>query len=274
MNTNHINAYMQPVLTVTNIARETHSTISSRIDKAITALNEDMLPSKIVPSRSMGREFPLIGEEDGTGNLAHAHPKPLKGTLPNTNHITSGVPPVLAMPHIASDAHATKSSRIDKAITVLDEDILHSIRVFSQRTGKDVPLIEEEDDTGNPALNRVLSELKSFQKRDFECCENVDLAGTWNALGLIRLYMQRDAEEARKCHEEALRIYRNKCDEDRVAVAVILNDLGNCYEQLHQSSRALDSYNEAMRLLKEQKMSENHICMQATLRSISRLSRR
>jgi tetratricopeptide (TPR) repeat protein len=221
------------------------------------------------------------------GDAAQAHSKPFKGILSNTNQhiITSGMPqqPVSTMTDIAEETHhhATRSSKIDEATTALDKDTLPSSKSSSKivasqrRLGRDVPLIEDGGDTGNPALNKVLSELKSFQIRDFEHCEeSADLAEMWNALGLIRLHMQRDAEEARKCHEEALRIYRKMCDEDRVSVAVTLNDLGSCYEQLHQSSRALDYYREALRLLKEQKIDDNHVHMQKTLRSLSRLSRK
>jgi tetratricopeptide (TPR) repeat protein len=319
--------------TMTHIAREdTHAKISSRIDTAITALvlNEDILPSKIVPSqRTLGRHVSLIEEEDNKGNpalnkvlselksfqkgdlehcgesadlaetwkalglirlqhmqrrdAAQEHSKPLKGiqALSNTNQhiVTSGMPqPLSTMIDIVEETHhARRSSKIDEATTALDKDILLSSKIVaSQRTlGRDVPLIEEVGDTGNPTLDKVLSELKCFQKRDFELCEeSADLAEMWNALGLIRLHMQRNAEEARKCHEEALRIYRKMCDEDRVSVAITFNDLGSCHEQLHQSNRALDYYKEALRLLKEQKMDENHVHMQKTLRSISRLSRK
>jgi hypothetical protein len=57
--------------------------------------------------------------------------------------------------------------------------------VASQRTlGRDVSLIEEGGDTGNPASNKVLSELKSFQNRDFEHCEeSADLA---KLMGCVR----------------------------------------------------------------------------------------
>jgi tetratricopeptide (TPR) repeat protein len=290
--TNHSTSGIQPVLTMTHIAREnTHA--KSRIDTAITALilNEDILPSKIVPSqRTLGRDLPLIEEEDNKGNpamnkvlselksfqkrdfehceestdladtwnalglirlhmqrgdAAQAHSMPLKGILSNTNQhiITSGMPqqPVAIMTDIAEETHhhATRSSKIDEAKTALDKDMLPSSKIVaSQRTlGRDVPLIEEGDDTGNPALNKVLSEIKSFQNRDFEHCEeSADLAELGNALGLIRLHMQRDAGEARNCHEEALRIYRTICDEDRVSVAVTLDDLGSCYEPLHQKA--------------------------------------
>jgi tetratricopeptide (TPR) repeat protein len=289
-NTNHITSGMQPFFTMTHhLAREAHDIrSSSRINTAITALvlNEDSLP---FPSQRMARDVARIEKEGDKGNPAQAHSKrrPLKGTLstnakPIRSYSEGAVrqeEPVLTMrtPNTAArETPATpRSSRINEAtITALDQDILSTKIVPSPRMGRDEPLLEEGGDTGNPALNRVLSELKSFQKRDLEHCEeSLDLAETWNALGLIRLHMQRDAEEARKCHEEALRIYR-KCDEDRVSVAVTLNDLGNCYEQLHQSSRALDSYNEALRLLKEQKMAGDHVRMQATLRSISRLSRK
>jgi tetratricopeptide (TPR) repeat protein len=289
---------------MTHIPRETHdAAISARIDTSISALNEDILPSKIVPSQRVGKDAPLTEEENDAGNSSQAHSssKPSGAALNKNNkkgssiavllssNTSSNIPPGMQPPVLtmitpnARETHATGSSRIDEAMTALDEDIpLPSKMVPSQAAARlgsrDVPLIEEQGenhDTGIPALNTVLSELKSFQKRDLEHGEeSVELAETWNALGLVRLHMQRDAEEGRKCHEEALRIYRGKCDEDRVAVAVTLNDLGNCYEQLHQSSRALDSYNKALRLLKEQKMADNHVRMQATLRSISRLSRK
>ena len=274
-----------------HIARDAHAKISSRIDNAITdlVLDEGILASKIVPSQRMGRDDAIIEEGGSKGNPALdkvlSELKSFQKPRDHFEHCEEGADLAetwnalgLIRQHLQRQKYATRSSKkIVEAVTALDKDILPSKMVPSQRMGRDVPLIEEGGDTGNPVLDKVLSDLKALQKRDFEQCEeSADLAEMWNALGLIRLYMQRDAEEAVKCHEEALRIYRKKCHEevDRIAIAVTLNDLASCYEQLHQSGRALDYYSKALQLLKEQEMADSHVHMQKTLRSISRLSRK
>ena len=140
----------------------------------------------------------------------------------------------------------------------------------SKRQCEETPVIEEAC-TGNPYLNRVLADIKCFQEN--ECCNKEALAEAWNALGLIRLHMQRNANEARKCHEQALRIYQSH-QELSVPTAITLNDLAFCYEQLSQIDRALETYNKALRMFKDLNMTESNIRVEATLRSISRVCRK
>ena len=137
-----------------------------------------------------------------------------------------------------------------------------------------LPKVESVTDTGNPHLNKVLSELRRHRlqlERDDNCLEE-DYAEAWNSLGLIRIHMQNNADEARKCHEQALRIFRAK-DTTVVNIATTLIDLGLCYERLAKQEQALKTYEEALQLLKSHQVSDTNILVRATQRSISRLCR-
>ena len=128
---------------------------------------------------------------------------------------------------------------------------------------------EKKDDKENIILRQIQSNLKRH------VCEfgddSLKVAETWNSLGLVRLHMQRDAQAARKCHTEALRIFRLL--QVPVSTAITLNDLGYCYERLNERQRALDLYSEALEVLKRENMEKSHPRMIATQRSISRVMR-
>ena len=81
-----------------------------------------------------------------------------------------------------------------------------------------LPHLEEPGtDTGNAALNAVVSELWScLNEQKVQPCKssssssserNIRIAKEWNALGLIRMHMQANAEEAVKCFRQALHLY-------------------------------------------------------------------
>ena len=132
------------------------------------------------------------------------------------------------------------------------------------------------------------------------------LAESWNAVGLIRIHMQQKFDEARKCHLRALDIYKkctkrhkkdSSCSSDRstsatiktstatttpqtttkpdpnqIAMATTLKDLGFCYEKLNQHQLAIKTYQDAVQIFQEQNVSQDNLLLNATLRSISRLS--
>ena len=140
--------------------------------------------------------------------------------------------------------------------------------------------------------------------------ERIRLAECWNALGLVRIHMQQDVKEAKKCHQRALQIYkstdcysqqqrnftgsgkhrhdgakadsckpdggkmRGKEEESTVmlAVAITLKDIGLCYERLNQHEKSLSRYQECLNIFRSQDLSKEHTQVVATLRSISRLS--
>ena len=138
-----------------------------------------------------------------------------------------------------------------------------------------LPQVESSTRTGNPHLDKVLSELKRYreQQERGESSVEDDYAEAWNSLGLIRIHMQNNATEAKKCHEQALRIYRTK-KTAAVNIATTLIDRGLCYERLAQQDEALTNYQQALQLLKDQSIAEGNILVRTTQRSISRLCRR
>lgn len=131
------------------------------------------------------------------------------------------------------------------------------------------PLLQEDEDTQNPVLREILLDLKRSQQEFGYSHEKV--AEAWNALGLIRVHMQRDAKKAKQCHENALRIFQDNFMPAETAIT--LNDLGYCYEQLSEQDSALKIYREALRIMKELKIAENHPRMMSTQRAVCRLQR-
>jgi tetratricopeptide (TPR) repeat protein len=124
-------------------------------------------------------------------------------------------------------------------------------------------------DTENVVVKQVLADLIRFREDLGETHEKV--AETWNSLGLIRLHMQQDADEAKVCFEQALRIFTEH--DSQSSIAITLNDLGYCHERLHQQDEAVNSYKKARELFEAQKYSESHPRMISTQRSLSRLMR-
>jgi tetratricopeptide (TPR) repeat protein len=123
---------------------------------------------------------------------------------------------------------------------------------------------------GNLVLGRVLEELKSAQ-HEFGGDDNA-VADAWNALGLVRVHMQRDTKGAIACHEEALRIFIK--NGQRLEEAFTLNDLAYCYEQLGEPSTAIHFYEDALRIFVEEKLSEHHPKVLSTYRALCRMGRR
>ena len=127
----------------------------------------------------------------------------------------------------------------------------------------------DEPDNGNPVLRRVMSDLRTAQ-HEFGKSHNT-VAEAWNALGLVRVHTQRDAQAAKMCHAEALRIYAS--NEEHVQTAITLNDLGYCHEQLGEHSQALERYEEALKILSNLKLDESHPRMISTRRAVCRVRR-
>lgn len=130
-------------------------------------------------------------------------------------------------------------------------------------------LVQDESE-GNPVLERVLSDLRTAQ-HEFGDSDCAVVAEAWNALGLARVHTQRDAVGAYACHQEALRIYSKTAQHEEIAV--VLNDLGYCEELLGNHTKALELYQEALRILSGLNVDENHHRMIATRRALSRIRR-
>jgi len=123
---------------------------------------------------------------------------------------------------------------------------------------------------GNPVLCRVLDELDRL--KDQYGGDHNSVAEAWNALGLVKVHMQRDTTGAMVCHEEACRIYiRNG---EKVETAFTLSDLAYCYEQLGMQSKALSLYQDVLCIISEEKISEFHPKLGSTQRAIARIQRR
>lgn len=145
------------------------------------------------------------------------------------------------------------------------------------RTTRKHPSPLEDSDSSNdvPAplvLNQVMADLLRLTEELGPT--HIKVAETWNSLGLIRLHMQNNIEAAIKCHREALSIYRTNQDATNLATAVTLNDLGRCYERLHDCATALQTYEQAAELMqKDPTIRKNHTFLESVLRSMARLRR-
>lgn len=132
------------------------------------------------------------------------------------------------------------------------------------------PLIDvKEEKTDNPVLRRVLADLRLTQEEFGR--SHAKVAEAWSALGLVRVHMQHDAEQALICHEHALRIYRD--NNQTTEYAITMNDVAHCYEQLQHQDRAYETYREALGLMKQEGLSEYHPMRISTSRALSRLRR-
>jgi tetratricopeptide (TPR) repeat protein len=150
-----------------------------------------------------------------------------------------------------------------------------------------------------PVLQRVVSELQWAQKE--YGFHHPKVAEAWNALGLVKIHMQRDPTQALMCHEHALRIFReldqekkrheepqehdqeqSQSDADAAAVtaasyatatAITLNDVAYCHEQLQQTEQALQFYQESLQIMQQHDVSQYHPHMVSATRALFRLGR-
>ena len=123
---------------------------------------------------------------------------------------------------------------------------------------------------GNLVLQRVVHDLKSAKIKFGDNHNSV--ADAWNALGLVRVHMQRDVKEALVCHQEAYQIFIQNGQKE--GIAFTLNDLAYCYELLGNHNKALSLHHEALSIFEETKMSEFHPKVVSTRAAISRIQRR
>jgi tetratricopeptide (TPR) repeat protein len=154
------------------------------------------------------------------------------------------------------------------------DDRMNTLIGESPRDPPPSPL-EDSDSSDEPndplVLKQVLADLIRFTKELGSTHQKV--AETWNTLGLIRLHMQRNIKAAMKCHEEALSIYK-ATGGSTIDVAVTLNDLGRCYERLNDIEKALEIYERAECLIREDKTArQNHGVMDSLDRAVARLRR-
>lgn len=122
----------------------------------------------------------------------------------------------------------------------------------------------------NPVLNQILHDLNLARKTCGDDDPNV--ADAWNALGLVRIHMQRDALGAKSCHERALRIFQDQ--KLQLETAITLLDLGYCFERLERREEAMQKYQQALDILQAEKVSEDHPQVMSTKRAMSRILRR
>lgn len=154
-------------------------------------------------------------------------------------------------------SHLFDSSAVHLTVKPLHEE--------SERTTIDIT----DEKTSNPVLKQVLHDLRRAQMQFGTHHEKS--AEAWNALGLVRIHMQRDAEAAKKCHEFALAIFREQ--EMAEETATTLNDLGICCERLDLPEAALKQYEESLLILENQNFPETHPQMLSTRRAVSRMTR-
>jgi hypothetical protein len=149
-------------------------------------------------------------------------------------------------------------------------------------------VLEGDDTSTNTLLPCVLDDLEHYYV-DPTNADPRKMAETWNALGLIRLHTQGNAVAALQCHEQALQslqqsqpqsIHQSQQQPQQplllypIEQAITLNDMGYCYERLIQQDRALATYEQALRLLLQQKgVDESHPRLISIRRSMCRLQR-
>jgi tetratricopeptide (TPR) repeat protein len=154
------------------------------------------------------------------------------------------------------------------------------------------PLIGiDDEETSNPVLKQVLNDLK--QAEQTYGSNHYIVVDSWNALGLIRIHMQRDVIGARKCHQHALNIIflhtqNNPTKSSPLSsssssssstpssnslsrqTATTLTDLAYCDERLKRYDIALANYQKALEILTKE-LSENHPQVISTRRAVTRL---
>ena len=116
-------------------------------------------------------------------------------------------------------------------------------------------------------LRQVLADMQRHRLEG----PSIKMAEAWNSLGLIRLHMQGDAESARECHSEALRIVKELGD--KRLLAITLHDLGYCFERMEERELALQQYKEAISTLQGENLDKTHPRMIATQRAMNRILR-
>jgi tetratricopeptide (TPR) repeat protein len=119
-------------------------------------------------------------------------------------------------------------------------------------------------------LNQVIRDLTTARRNYGDNDSHV--ADAWNALGLVRIHMQRDAPAARSCHEQALRIYQERRLLKETAITLV--DLGCCFERMERREDAVQKYRQALEILRMEKVPEDHPQVLSAKRAISRMLRR
>jgi tetratricopeptide (TPR) repeat protein len=180
-------------------------------------------------------------------------------------------PPESLHPLLPTHAHFfhNQHSTNNNSKMIIDSITHYKPATFDVELEEPMILRQEEEDMSNPVLQQVLSDLRDCQSE--YGYRHGKVADAWNALGLIRVHMQRDAEAARQCHEHALRIYKENLQ--LTETAITLNDLGYCYEQLNQQDSALKLYREALQILTDGQLSDYHPCVISIHRAVSRIRR-
>jgi tetratricopeptide (TPR) repeat protein len=112
----------------------------------------------------------------------------------------------------------------------------------------------DEGDDNPVVLPQVLADLERFT-REFGP-SSLQVAETWNALGLIRCRMQKKYNDAIHCHQKALYIFQAAAERSTecsssvlLQVVVTLMDLGSCYELQQNHQAALQVYRKANALI-------------------------
>jgi tetratricopeptide (TPR) repeat protein len=128
----------------------------------------------------------------------------------------------------------------------------------------------EQQQGGNPVYNQVMQDLRKARRTYGD--NHSKVAEAWNALGLVRIHMQRDVEGAQCCHQQALRIFQDLQMKKETAITLV--DLGYCCERMGQRDNAMQKYQQALEILDAEQHPESHPQVISTKRAISRMLRR
>jgi tetratricopeptide (TPR) repeat protein len=131
----------------------------------------------------------------------------------------------------------------------------------------------DSDDADIPVvLPQVLLDLERFNVELGP--RSLQVAETWNAVGLIRCRMQRNYASAIKCHNEALKIFQAS-ESSVLQTVVTLTDLGSCYELMQDNEAALRMYLQAEALIQKSKQGEiTSNVVFSSRRALARMQRR
>jgi Tetratricopeptide repeat len=121
-------------------------------------------------------------------------------------------------------------------------------------------------------LPQVLLDLERFTVEFGP--RSLQVADTWNALGLIRCRMQGNYASAAQCHTEALKVFQAS-ESSVLQTVVTLTDLGSCYELMQDYETALRVYLQAEALIANSRKDEiTSNVASACQRALARIQRR
>eukprot|EP00980_Cylindrotheca_fusiformis_P028989 scaffold22689_cov163-Cylindrotheca_fusiformis.AAC.4 len=130
----------------------------------------------------------------------------------------------------------------------------------------ELPVLDKEERSSHLMLSAV-ADLQDAHKEG----NPSKIAEAWNSLGLIRLHTRKDPKRALECHQMSLVL----SSKDPMKKAIVLNDIGLCYERTNQFEQAFQVYRQALDLLEDHVIESKHLqlCKQSLERTLARLHR-